>query len=140
MKCIYTLILMTICHISYAQNITGLWETFDDNTNEKKAVVEIYEEQGLYFAKIAENFVKEGSGICETCKGAKKNQPIIGLVIIESLKKDGDEYDGGWILDPENGKTYKCTLQLVETDQLKVRGFIGFSFLGRTQYWQRKPE
>ena len=71
-------------------------------------------------------------------KGSKKGQKIKGLVIIEDIKKDGDEYNDGTILDPENGKEYKCYLELEEPNKLKVRGYLGFSLLGRTQYWIRK--
>ena len=60
------------------------------------------------------------------------------MVIIENLKENKDEFDGGTILDPESGDIYKCYLKLVENNKLKVRGFIGFSLLGRTQYWLRK--
>ncbi len=60
------------------------------------------------------------------------------MIIIEGLKKDGDEYNGGAITDPESGNVYKCYLELVENNKLKVRGYIGFSLLGRTQYWLRK--
>jgi len=51
--------------------------------------------------------------------------------------KDGDEYNSGTILDPENGETYKCYVELVSESKLKVRGYIGFSLFGRTQYWIR---
>jgi len=120
------------------QSILGQWETYDDETNEKKALIEIYQTNDTYFAKIVQSYVKGTSGICEKCEGAKKDQPIAGLVIIENLEKDDDEYNGGTILDPQNGKTYKCYLELEETNKLKVRGYLGFSLLGRTQYWHRK--
>jgi uncharacterized protein (DUF2147 family) len=92
----------------------------------------------LYFAKIIENFIGENNALCENCKGQKKDKPIIGLVIIENIKKNGDEFNEGIILDPENGETYKCYLKLINNDKLKVRGFLGFSIFGRTQYWSRK--
>jgi uncharacterized protein (DUF2147 family) len=121
-----------------AQEITGQWETYDDKTQEKKAVIEIYQTDNLYYAKIVESFVRGNDAICEKCEGAKKNQPIVGLVIIENLKEDGDEFNGGTILDPENGETYKCYLELINPNKLKVRGFLGISLFGRTQYWRRK--
>ena len=76
---------------TYGQSIIGQWETYDDKTKEKKAVIEIYELENRYFAKIVESFVGAANAICETCKGKNKDMPIIGLVIIEDLKKDGDE-------------------------------------------------
>jgi len=138
MKFLCTLLLTTLSFISYGQSIIGQWETFDDETNEKKAVIEIYKANNLYFAKIIESYVSEKNALCETCKGSRKGQPIIGLVIIENIKKDGDEYNDGIIIDPENGKTYSCYLELINNNKLKVRGYLGFSLLGRTQYWMRK--
>ncbi|MFZ1805967.1 MAG: DUF2147 domain-containing protein [Cyclobacteriaceae bacterium] len=130
--------LMVLNHAVHGQGIIGQWITFDDETNKEKAVVEIYKTSDTYFARIAENFVGEEDAICEVCKGDKKNNPIIGLVIIENMEMNGDGFDGGSILDPETGETYKCYLKLINDKELKVRGFIGFSILGRTQYWLRK--
>ncbi len=138
MKYLYILFIATLSMNTNAQSILGQWETYDDETNEKKALIEIYKTKNSYFAKIVKSYVGDSSGICEQCEGAKKNQPINGLVIIEDLQKDDEEYNGGTILDPQNGKTYKCYLELVETNKLKVRGYLGFSLLGRTQYWRRK--
>lgn len=138
MKHLHILIILILCLKGNSQSIVGQWITYDDQTNDKKAVIEIYELDNQYFAKIVESYVSEENAICETCKGSKKGQPIIGLVIIENLKKDNDEYNGGTILDPENGKTYKCYLELVNENKLKVRGYLGVSLFGRTQYWKRK--
>ncbi|MFS4492215.1 DUF2147 domain-containing protein [Maribacter sp. 2308TA10-17] len=138
MKYLYIIFIATLSLTTNGQGILGQWETYDDETNQKKALIEIYQTNDKYFAKIVESYVKGTSGICEKCEGAKKDQPISGLVIIEDLQKDDDEFNGGTILDPENGKTYKCYLQLEETNKLKVRGYLGFSLLGRTQYWRRK--
>lgn len=138
MKYLYLFLFLISFNSFYGQGILGEWETYDDETNEKKALIEIYQTNDTYFAKIVESYLKGSSGRCEKCEGAKKDQPIKGLVIIENLQKDDDEFNGGTILDPQNGKTYKCYLQLVETNKLKVRGYLGFSLLGRTQYWRRK--
>ena len=133
------LFLLLIPLISFAQTITGEWESYDDETQEKKALIEIYKTNERYFAKIVKSYISDPNTTCENCKGDKKGKPIAGLVIIENLKKDGDEYNGGTIMDPENGKTYKCYLELMNNGKLKVRGYLGFSLLGRTQYWRRKP-
>ena len=138
MKNLFFLLLMTVSFISYGQTITGQWETFDEETNEKKALIEIYKTNDTYFAKIVNSYKSDADKVCENCKGSKKGQKIRGLVIIEDIKKDGDEYNDGTILDPENGKEYKCYLELEEPNKLKVRGYLGFSLLGRTQYWIRK--
>lgn len=138
MKNIFTFLIITLSLTSNAQDIIGLWKTFDDKTKEKKSVIEIYKEDDLYFAKITEIFSGDKNAICNTCNGIKKGQPIIGLVIIENLKKDKNEFNEGSILDPENGKTYSCYLKLIKNNKLKVRGFLGISIFGRTQYWIRK--
>jgi len=130
--------LFLIMNLGFGQTVTGEWETYDDATQEKKALIEIYESNGRYFAKIVKSYVSDANATCDNCKGNKKGKPIAGLVIIENLKEDGDEFNGGTILDPENGKTYKCYLELQEDGKLKVRGYLGFSLLGRTQYWRRK--
>lgn len=115
----------------------GFWKTIDDATNEPRAIVEIKEVNGKLFGNIVKTFPKEGDKTeCTECSGDKKNKPIIGLEIIWNLAKDGDEWSGGHILDPKNGKTYKAKISLQESgEKLKVRGFIGFSLLGRTQTW-----
>lgn len=138
MKKFLSLLVLLISANSFGQTILGQWETTDDKTGEKKALIEIYQKGDQYFAKIVDSYISEEGKLCDRCKGSKKNQPIQGLVIIEGLEKDGDEFNGGTILDPENGKTYKCYLELVDKSKLKVRGYLGVSLLGRTQYWTRK--
>ncbi|PQJ15411.1 DUF2147 domain-containing protein [Aureicoccus marinus] len=138
MKKFLSLLVLLISANSFGQTILGQWETTDDKTGEKKALIEIYQKGDQYFAKILDSYISEEGKLCDRCKGSKKNQPIQGLVIIEGLEKDGDEFNGGTILDPENGKTYKCYLELVDKSKLKVRGYLGVSLLGRTQYWTRK--
>lgn len=121
-----------------AQEVTGKWKTIDDNTGEARSIIEIYEEEGKVYGKIADLIdPKKENPICDKCSGEDKDEPIRGLVIIKGLEKDGDEYNSGKILDPESGKLYKCYITLEDEDVLKVRGYIGISLLGRTQYWQR---
>jgi uncharacterized protein (DUF2147 family) len=124
---------------TYSQTIFGKWKTIDDETGNEKSIVEIYKaENGKAYAKILQ-LLEEGKedSVCDNCDGAKKDQPIKGMEIIDGLTKDDDEWDSGKILDPKTGKVYKCILELEETDKLKVRGYIGFSLIGRTQYWYR---
>jgi len=121
--------------------VVGRWTTIDDETKKPKSVITIYEEGGKLFGKIEKLFRapdEEQNPLCDKCEGALKNQPITGMVILRDLKKDGDEWSGGTILDPANGKTYKCKLAVEDGGKkLKVRGFIGIALLGRTQYWVR---
>ena len=119
----------------------GRWTTIDDETKKPKSVIAIYEEDGKLFGKIEKIFPEPGEKpdpVCEKCEGTLKDQPIIGMVIMRNLKKDDDEWSGGTILDPKNGKTYKCKIAVEDKGKkLKVRGYIGMSLLGRTQHWVR---
>lgn len=134
----FFILLLGITNTIQSQSIVGEWETYDDVTGIKKSVVEIYKENNKYFGKITNLLVDPIDSVCEECEGNKKNKPLIGLVILENLIFQEEEYDGGTITDPENGKSYKCNIVLENKHKLKVRGYIGFSLFGRTQYWIRK--
>lgn len=121
-----------------AQSIFGKWKTIDDETGLEKSIVEIYQVNGKAYAKVLQVLEKgKEDKICDQCSGANKNKPVKGMVIINGLTQDGDEWSGGKILDPKNGKEYKCYITLEEPNKLKVRGYIGFALIGRTQYWYR---
>ena len=144
MKTILTLNILLFTFFSInAQSPVGKWNTIDDNTGKERSVVEIFEKDGKLHGKVIKLFREPGEDldpICEECKGAKKNQKIIGMEILWNLEKEGDEWGDGKIMDPENGKTYGCYIALETPNKLKVRGYLGFSLLGRTQYWIRATE
>ena len=117
----------------------GTWINIDDETGVKKSEITLYVEKGKLYGRIERLLLPEDQGkICSNCKGKDKDQPIEGLIIVKGLSKDGNEWTAGDILDPANGKSYDCTIKLDDANTLNVRGFLGFSFLGRTQIWQRK--
>ncbi|KFF05714.1 DUF2147 domain-containing protein [Flavobacterium reichenbachii] len=121
-----------------SQSVIGKWKTIDDETGEAKSVVEIYEKSGKIYGKVVEILrANHKNDVCAKCEGSEKNKPILGMVIINGLKKDGDEYNGGSILDPTTGKKYKCYITLESADKLKLRGYVGVAIMGRTQYWTR---
>jgi uncharacterized protein (DUF2147 family) len=121
-----------------SQSIVGKWKTIDDETGEAKSIVELFLKSGKMYAKVVEVLdIANKNSLCQKCSGEDKNKPILGLTIIKGLSKEGAEYTSGEILDPKNGKLYKCAISLESKDKLKVRGYIGFSLLGRTQYWHR---
>lgn len=121
-----------------AQSVTGKWKTFDDETKEAKSIVEITERDGKIYGKVIEILNPAKKNIkCTNCSGTDKDKPVLGLEILKGLSKDGKEYSDGKILDPSNGKLYKCTVSLDGNDKLKVRGYIGISAFGRTQNWVR---
>ncbi|GGF18475.1 DUF2147 domain-containing protein [Flavobacterium limi] len=128
---------LTLCSIQ-AQGVVGKWKTIDDETGEAKSIVEIYEKSGKIYGKVVDILrADRKKDVCTKCDGTEKNKPIMGMVIINGLKKDGAEYNGGTILDPTNGKKYKCYITLDSADKLKLRGYVGISIVGRTQYWTR---
>jgi uncharacterized protein (DUF2147 family) len=118
----------------------GIWRTIDDTTKQPKSIVEIVEVNGELTGKVKQILQsdKGPNPVCDDCEGERKGQPVLGMTIIWGMKKDGDVWDGGTILDPNNGKTYGCKLTPSEDGKtLQVRGFKGFSLLGRTQVWER---
>ena len=118
-------------------NYEGNWVTIDDETGVEKSIIKLYIENNMLYRRIETLLLEQDQGqLCTNCSGSELNQPIEGLVILKGLKRDGDQWTGGTILDPANGKEYQCTLTLDGTSQLNVRGFIGFSFIGRTQRWK----
>ena len=125
-----------------AQPITpvGRWKTVDDKTRKPKAIVAIYEENGRLFGRVEATLDPNGKKVCDLCKDERRNQPIVGMVILRGLAAHGEEYSGGNILDPDNGSVYRCKLRLEDGGRhLSVRGFIGLSLLGRSQVWTREP-
>lgn len=129
---------------AFADNTSpvGLWQNIDDDTGKPKALIRITEANGVLQGQIEKLFrepSEEQAPKCEKCSDARKDKPVIGMVILTGLKKDGNSYAGGEILDPNNGKVYKSKLELTEGGKkLKMRGYIGMPMLGRTQTWVRQ--
>jgi len=123
-----------------ARSPIGLWKTIDDKTGIARSIVQVYEQDGKLFGRIERSFTPGAENrVCAVCTDERKNQPIIGLVIIRNIKLTDGEYAGGDILDPDNGSVYRCKFHLDQDGtHLIVRGYIGFSLLGRTQIWQRQ--
>ena len=130
--------------VAMAQNASpvGVWKTIDDETGKPKSLVRISEEGGALTCKIEKLFRPAGQDQnpkCTACEGARKDQPIIGMTILWGLKKDGNEYTGGEILDPAKGKTYRSKATLKDNgSKLEVRGYIGAPMFGRSQTWVRE--
>ena len=119
-----------------ADSPVGQWKTVDEKSGAVESVVEIYDEGGKLFGKIA-TLTKptDDQGkpkVCTKCTGADKDKPIVGLIIIKGLGADGAHWKGGTILDPDDGKVYNAEIW-VEDGKLKVRGYLGFFY--RTQTW-----
>ncbi|MEX1154708.1 DUF2147 domain-containing protein [Parvibaculum sp.] len=113
----------------------GKWRTFDPDTGASKTVVEIAETNGTLEGTVVE-LLDDGETVCSKCDGNKKNQPLVGLVILWGLTPDGDEWSGGTILRPANGKTADASIELADGGaKLDVTGRKGF--MSKTQTWER---
>ena len=118
----------------------GRWKTYDDKTGALHGLVEITEEQGVLKGRILKSYDPlKPNPTCDLCEGDRKGRPVLGMVFLWGLTRQGEDYKGGFILDPDNGKVYKAKVRLDEGGhKLLVRGFIGISLLGRTQTWVRE--
>lgn len=127
---------------AWGQNsIIGKWKTVDENSGTVKSIVEIYEKNQKIYGKILKIFPGPGEDPDPVCNECDESDPrfmkkILGMVIIQDLTKDGEEYEGGEVLDPEDGKVYRCKIWLEGAD-LKIRGYWGPFY--RTQTWKREP-
>jgi uncharacterized protein (DUF2147 family) len=122
-----------------------LWKTIDDVTGKPKSIIKLtvganHEVQGTVM-KIFPRPGYDQHELCSACQGDLHNKPIVSMVVLQHLKQDQAHparYDGGRILDPHNGKTYRCVMQLSgDQQELTVRGYVGLSLFGRSQVWHR---
>jgi uncharacterized protein (DUF2147 family) len=136
------LLASAVTAMAQADSPVGTWQTIDDSTGQPKALVQISQDgAGALSGKVVKGLGAndQPDRRCTACTDARKDQLILGMTIINDMKKDGDAWDHGQILDPENGKVYKCKMHLEEGgNKLVVRGYIGVSLLGRSQTWIRQ--
>jgi len=128
--------------VAAAGTPVGVWRSIDDKTKQERSIIRISEENGALKGVVEKLFDQPGDDpahLCKECKDERKDKPIIGMTILWGLKKDGESWGGGEILDPHNGKIYRCKMTLSEDGKsLNVRGFIGISLIGRSQTWLRQ--
>ena len=135
--------LMVVSNLACAAGSpVGTWRSIDDKTKQERSIIRITEENGELKGVVEKVFDQPGDDpahLCKDCKGERKDKPIVGMTILSGMKKEGDAWAGGEILDPKNGKIYRCKMTLSEDGTtLNVRGFIGISLIGRTQTWLRQ--
>ena len=121
------------------QNAVGRWQVVNGDGS-PGGRVETYLENGKLFGRVTQ--VRPGrtpQDVCDKCSGDYKNKLILGMVNMRNFHPDGDDWVGGTVVDPENGKEYKGKIWAVGNDKLNMRGFIGISLLGRTESWVRIP-
>ncbi|ODV09792.1 MAG: hypothetical protein ABT20_09815 [Rubrivivax sp. SCN 70-15] len=134
------LLLAAAAPLAWAQATpVGLWKTIDDETHQAKSLVRIVDDGGVLSGRIDKLLdPAKQDAKCEKCSDARKDQPVLGMTILDGVKKHADEpyWDGGKILDPNNGKTYRVRLTPMDGGkELQVRGYFGPFY--RNQVWQR---
>jgi uncharacterized protein (DUF2147 family) len=120
----------------------GLWKTIDDDGKTEKSLVRITESGGVVSGKIDKIFdAAKQNEVCDKCSDDRKDKPVLGMTILRNLKQSADDkglWDGGDVLDPNNGKLYKARLKPIDGGKkMELRGYIGMPLLGRTQTWVR---
>ena len=131
-----------LLQVSFGQDnkVVGKWLTFDENTGEQKATVEIYINKGKLFGKVVEiTDPKHQKDVCVKCTGSKKDKPMMGLEVIDGLSWniDDERWKDGDVLEADTGKVYDCAIWLDsdDPDKLFLRGYVAFFY--RTQEWKR---
>ena len=135
-------ILLALCGAASAQGAAspvGLWRTVDDKTGRESGAVRVFEAGGALYGRIERITDPARAGLsCTLCEDDRKGKPLIGLDIMRGMKRDGDVWDGGTVLDPQTGGIYKGSMRLDDGGRkLVLRGYIGISLLGRSQTWLR---
>lgn len=136
------IVIFAITGAAAAQSSTpvGLWKTVNEK-GQPEGLVRITEVAGEFRATVEKVYsppAPVAEPRCLDCTGELKDKPVIGMQILRGMRWDGEQYAGGEILDPNNGKFYRCLMRVVdEGRKLEVRGYIGISLFGRTQVWLR---
>jgi uncharacterized protein (DUF2147 family) len=136
----------SIATIGHAADVTGTWKTIDDKTGFAKSMIKIEKNtNGTYGGTIIKVLSHTGytpEKYCIDCPEPFTHKPIEGMNIMWGLVPNASQdglYDGGKILDPLSGHMYKAKITLSpDGNTLNVRGYIGFSFIGRSQIWHRE--
>ena len=138
------LLALVACGPAWGQASTpaGLWQTVSDKTGQPAGLVRVVEVDGEYIGTVVAVLsppAPDANPLCNLCQGDLKDKPIVGMIILRGVRRSGDTYSTGQILDPDEGEVYKCRITLLdEGRKLEVRGFIGIPLLGRSQTWVRK--
>ena len=137
-----TLVALSLAASAQSETPAGLWTTYSDRTGEADGLVRIVEVNGEFEGTVLRVFsppAPSANPLCEECSGELRDKPIVGMKILRGLRRDGDGFSGGEILDPDEGRVYRCSMRLVDGGRrLEVRGYIGIALFGRTQVWDRQ--
>jgi len=134
---------VSVASAAFAADLSpvGLWRTFSVTTGREAGAVEIKQVGDVLVGRIVKSIPQPGDPVdpvCGGCEGTEKNQPVLGLTILKGLRRDGDMWDGGTVLDPRTGTVYSAEIRLDDGGRLlKLRGYLGFSLFGQTVTWIR---
>ena len=117
--------------------VTGLWRVVDDKDGVEKSIVQIFEQNNMYYGRIVRLLAASKRTHCEKCYGDLKGKPLTGMIIMFDLEKTPKGGKNGKVLDPGSGNIYSCSIELVGPDKLKLRGYLGVPSVGKTSYWTR---
>jgi uncharacterized protein (DUF2147 family) len=122
----------------------GLWEQVDESSGKAESWFRITERNGIYEGAIVKIFFKPGEDpnwVCDKCQGAERGAPVLGLTLVKGMRRNGDTYEDGTIMDPRDGSVYRALMRLSpDGRKLEVRGYLGISLFGRSQVWNRLPD
>jgi uncharacterized protein (DUF2147 family) len=130
---------------SSAPVLTGFWTAYNDD-GKPGGVFYFYENNGLYEGRLVKEITypedPPENPLCIHCPGEKKDKPMLGLVIVWGMKKDGEaKYQDGHVLDPRNGSVWRAQIEVTPDNQkLNLRGYLGTPLLGQTRVWTRLPD
>lgn len=134
---VFVLMFLAVSASAQVYKIVGKWKTIDDKDGSEKSIVNIFKaSDGKYYGKV-EKLFKEPNKKCTECEGENKDKPVLGMTVLNNMVEKDGTLSGGTIIDPANGKVYKCNVSLdANTGKLKVRGSLDKrGVIGRTQHW-----
>jgi uncharacterized protein (DUF2147 family) len=140
----YIVLALTWCCTALGQTASpaGLWQTVSDRSGQPDGLVRIAEVDGEFIGTVVAVFsppAPSANPLCESCRGDLKDKPVVGMTILRGVRRSAGGFSAGTILDPDNGKTYSCDLELLDAGRkLGVRGYLGLRIFGRSQEWTRR--
>lgn len=137
------ILLLSLPALACGGELAGLWQEFDDQTGKVEALIRIGKTAaGTYegtIEKLVPDVPANAARLCSSCQGGLRNKPLLGLRILSDMKREDEmNFDGGEIVDPDDGKVYRCHIRLSEDGKsMEVTGYIGAKWLGQSETWRR---